>query len=88
MKFKRKIPILCLVAVTISLCFFYGLRSGKKILDYIRLNDITEIVVKKTVEDGTEIKDCGTFKLESVEIEKFYTVLSEAKVKDIGNQSF
>lgn len=73
----------------IAFLFFYcGRTSGDKLLDYIPMENITEIKVQKTIDDGTTIEDCGNFELNQSEIEQFYKIFSEAQIKDIGGQPF
>lgn len=87
---KKKILVLCIaiVVIIVLLCFYCGRVSGDQVLDYIPMEDVTEIVVRKTIDDGKTIKDCGTFQLNQAEAEQFCHVFSEAKLKDIGKQSF
>lgn len=85
---KRKTVIGCLILIAILLCVFWRVSSGENIVDYIEADDIQEIIVKKTLEDGSGEEDCCTLKLEREEVTDFYAILSELKVKNIGKQPF
>ena len=80
--------IICLIFLLVLLCVFWRILSEKIIVEYIETDDVQEIVVKKTYEDGNGIEDCCTFKLATEEVSEFYTILSEMKVKNIGESSF
>lgn len=85
---KKKIAAGCLILFVILLCVFGRTLFEKEIVDYIEVDEIEEIIIKKTLEDGNGIEDCCTFKLESEDITEIYTILSEMKVKNIGEQPF
>lgn len=85
---KKKILVLCLAILVLFLWAYFRPVSGEKLLDHIQKEKLTEIIVKKTIDDGTSAEDLGTVQLEGSAIERFYTVLSGAKVKDIGERAF
>lgn len=68
--------------------FYHNHHFGDELLNYIRMENITEITVQKTLEDDNTIKDCGTFVLNQTETEEFYKIFSEARIKDIGRRPF
>lgn len=80
--------IVYLILLAFLLCAFWGTLSGKEIVDYIEADGIEEIVIKKTLEDGNGIEDYCTFKLKSEDVRELYAMLSEMKVKNIGEKSF
>lgn len=93
MKSKKKKSIACMVIAVMIIfsCFYCGYRSrvsGDEVLEYIPRENVTEILIRKTVEDGEETKDCGTVRLTQAETYWFYRVFSEAKLKDIGTQTY
>lgn len=83
---KKKVFVLCLLTLVIFLWFINGPAptSGREILDLMPTEDITEITIRK-VKSGSE--ELGTVTLDSAEIERFYKVISEAKIKYIGSRS-
>ncbi len=88
MTFKKRMLVLCLAVLVLFLWAYFRPVSGEKLLDHIQKENITEIIVKKTIDDGISAEDRGTVQLEGSELQRFYTVLSEAKVKDIGERAF
>jgi len=83
---KKKVFAVCLLALWIFLWFINGAAptSGREVLDFMPTEDITEITIRK-VKSGRE--DFGTVTLYGEEIERFYKVISEAKIKYIGSRS-
>ena len=82
---KKKIFLLCLLTFVIFLWSINGPAptSGREILDLMPAEDITEITIRK-VKSGSE--ELGAVTLYDEEIERFYEIISEAKIKYIGSR--
>ena len=87
--FKKTAVLIAIILMGLAFLLFYrGHTSGAGLLDHIPIENITEITVQKTIDDGTTIEDRGTFELDQAEIDRFYEIFSETQIKDIGGQPF
>lgn len=77
-----------MILIAVLLYILVKILPEKGVEAYINADDIEEIVVKKALEDGSGIEDCFVFSLEKEDINEFYAILSEIKVKNIKKQPF
>lgn len=91
MRRKKAVALmLCLAALgaAVVLLVCRGRVSGDKLFDYIAAEGIVHITVQKTIENSAAVEDLGSFALTPSERERFYALLSETRLKDLGARPF
>ena len=91
MSWKKKgvlFLIIALIGAIAIILYFNHHISGDKLLNHIQMDNITQVSVKKTLEDSDSIEDLGHFYLCESEIQEFFEIFSSCQLKDIRQQSF
>lgn len=86
---RKSIWSICVILLVsgIYLLFFYSQVSGIELLEYVERENISEILIRKTLEDGSGCWEAGVCTLSPEEIEQFYAYLENSQLKDIGIQA-
>lgn len=81
--------IAALVAAAVAAAFLSQRSvSGSKVYGYMRPDNISRMTVQKVLSGETGSEDLGTVELSESEMERFYELLQETKLRDIHSESF
>ena len=84
---KKLLLLLGLVVMAVGFASLNRQTSGRRLLSWIQQENITQVTVQKTIENGAH-QDLGAVTLTASEAEQFYAVLSEAQLRESGAQTF